>query len=184
MVTRDYWRKQFPPVCGRCRFERIWSLVPSAPNIQQVEYVCARMNISSMCARVLSYQLSKLYKYACVLCLITIKHFLTLGNAIVAEAVLEDKLADVWPDYPCLYNVRCPDLKNRQFCNKSTQEIAEKRGKTYKFSDQSTSFNLRLLNASAFVAITRAEEKSLHHLRSSSSNFVQKHRPCLIVIKI
>ena len=25
------------------------------------------------------------------------------NNSIVADAVLEDKLADLWPDYPCLY---------------------------------------------------------------------------------
>ena len=68
------------------------------------------------------------------------------SNAIVAEAILEEKLADHWLDYPCLYIVRSPDLKNREFCNKSTQEIAEKLGKTCKF-DQSTSFNWRLLNS-------------------------------------
>ena len=76
------------------------------------------MNISSKCAGVLSYQLSKLYKYACVLCLITIKHFFKINfkmassNAIVAETILEEKLADLWLDYPCLYIVRSPDLKN------------------------------------------------------------------------
>ena len=36
------------------------------------------------------------------------------NNSIVADAVLEDKLADLWPDYPCLYDVRCPEFKNRE----------------------------------------------------------------------
>ena len=33
------------------------------------------------------------------------------SNAIVAEAILEDKLADLWLDYPYLYIVRSPRLK-------------------------------------------------------------------------
>ena len=32
--------------------------------------------------------------------------------AIVAEAVLEDKLEDIWPDYSCsVYDVRCPEFQ-------------------------------------------------------------------------
>ena len=27
--------------------------------------------------------------------------------------MLEDKIADIWPDYPCLYDVRSRDFKNR-----------------------------------------------------------------------
>ena len=51
------------------------------------------------------------------------------NNSIVADAVLEDKLADLWPDYPCLYDVRCPEFKNRELRNKAFQELAEKHGK-------------------------------------------------------
>ena len=39
------------------------------------------------------------------------------NNSIVAEAILEDKLADIWPDYPCLYDMRCPEFKNRDLRN-------------------------------------------------------------------
>ena len=35
-------------------------------------------------------------------------------SEVVAEAILaEDKLVDVWPKYPCIYNVRSRDFKNR-----------------------------------------------------------------------
>ena len=33
------------------------------------------------------------------------------SNAIVAEAMLEDKLAGIWPDYSYLYDVRCPEFQ-------------------------------------------------------------------------
>ena len=51
---------------------------------------------------------------------------------MVAEAILEDKLADIWPDYPCLYDVRCPEFKNRDLRDKAFQEMAEKLGTTCK----------------------------------------------------
>ena len=47
-------------------------------------------------------------------------------SLIVAEAVLEDKLADFWPDYPCLYDVWCPEFKNRDLRDKAFQELPEK----------------------------------------------------------
>ena len=43
--------------------------------------------------------------------------------------MLEDQIADIWPDYPCLYDVRSPDFKNRELRDNSIQEIAEKLGK-------------------------------------------------------
>ena len=90
------------------------------------------MNISSNCTRMLSYQLSKLYEYACVYSWAA-KFKMASSSAIVAEAMLEDKLADLCPGYSCRYDLMCPDFKNREFRNKSTQEIAEKPGKTCKF---------------------------------------------------
>ena len=30
---------------------------------------------------------------------------------LVADAVLDDKLVDLWPEYQCLYDVRSPDFK-------------------------------------------------------------------------
>ena len=49
------------------------------------------------------------------------------NNSIVADAVLEDKLADLWPD-----DVRCPEFKNRELRDKAFQELAEKLGTTCK----------------------------------------------------
>ena len=54
------------------------------------------------------------------------------SSVVVSEALLEDKLADIWPDYPCLYDVRSRDFKNRDLRDKSMQEIAEKLGQTVK----------------------------------------------------
>lgn len=54
------------------------------------------------------------------------------NNSTVAEAVLKDKLTNFWPDYPCLYDVRCPDFKNRELRDKAFQELAEKLGTTCK----------------------------------------------------
>ena len=56
------------------------------------------------------------------------------NNSIVADAVLEDKLADLWPDYPCLYDVRCPEFKNRELRDKAFQELAEKLRTTCKIT--------------------------------------------------
>ncbi len=53
-------------------------------------------------------------------------------TSIIAEAVLEDKLADFWPDYPCLYDVRCPEFKNQELWDKAFQDLAEKLGTTCK----------------------------------------------------
>ena len=54
------------------------------------------------------------------------------NSSIVTEALLEDKLADFWPDFPCLYDVRCSDFKNRELRDKALQELAEKLGTTCK----------------------------------------------------
>ena len=55
---------------------------------------------------------------------------MTNKSCIVTEAVLEDKLADFWPDYPCLYDVRSSDFKNRELRDKALQELAGKLGTT------------------------------------------------------
>ena len=34
-------------------------------------------------------------------------------NELLAEAILEDKLVDIWPEYRCLYDVSSADFKNR-----------------------------------------------------------------------
>lgn len=52
------------------------------------------------------------------------------SSVLVAEAMLEDQIADVWQEHPCLYDVRSPDFKNREMRDNSIQEIAEKIGTT------------------------------------------------------
>lgn len=53
-------------------------------------------------------------------------------SEIVTEAILEDQLVDIWPDYRCLYDVRSSDFKNRDAREKAYQNIAEKLGQTGK----------------------------------------------------
>ena len=52
------------------------------------------------------------------------------SSAVVAEAMLEDQIADIWPDYVCLYDVRSPEFKNRDLRDRAIQEMAEKLEKT------------------------------------------------------
>ena len=51
---------------------------------------------------------------------------------LVADAILDDKIVDLSPDYPCLYDLRSPDFKNREIREKAFEEIAEKLQKTGK----------------------------------------------------
>ena len=48
------------------------------------------------------------------------------SSAVIAEAVLEDKIADIRPDYPCMYDVWSPDFKNRELREVAVVNIAEK----------------------------------------------------------
>ena len=65
------------------------------------------------------------------------------NNSIVADAVLEDKLADLWPDYPCLYDVQCPEFKNRELRDKAFQKLAEKHGKATTWTMSVKKINLQ-----------------------------------------
>lgn len=51
-------------------------------------------------------------------------------SELVAEAILEDKLVDLWQEYPCLYDVRSVEFKNRDKRECAFSEIAEKLGQT------------------------------------------------------
>ena len=53
-------------------------------------------------------------------------------SELVADAILDNKIADLWPNYPCLYDVRSPDFKNREIRGKAFEEIAQKMQKTGK----------------------------------------------------
>ena len=35
------------------------------------------------------------------------------NDVLVSDALLEDKFVTIWPDYPCLYDVRAFDFRNR-----------------------------------------------------------------------
>ena len=52
------------------------------------------------------------------------------NSELVSEVILEDQLVDIWPQYPCLYDVRSSEFKNRDARDKALQEIAEKLGQT------------------------------------------------------
>ena len=44
----------------------------------------------------------------------------------MSDAILEDKLVDVWPEYPFFYDVRISQFKNRDSRVKAIEEIASK----------------------------------------------------------
>ena len=46
-------------------------------------------------------------------------------NNVMNEYILEDKLVDLWQNYPCLFDVRSPDFKNRDKRLKAHEEIAK-----------------------------------------------------------
>ena len=50
----------------------------------------------------------------------------TEQSELLTDVILEDKIADIWPDYQCLYDVTSPDFKNRDLRQKSYEEMAEK----------------------------------------------------------
>ena len=35
------------------------------------------------------------------------------NDVLVSDALLEDKFVTIWPDSPCLYNVRSVNFRNR-----------------------------------------------------------------------
>ena len=53
-------------------------------------------------------------------------------SQLLADVLLENKIADIWPEYPCLYDVRSPDFKNRDMREMAYLEIAEKLDKSGK----------------------------------------------------
>ena len=123
-VTRGCWRKLFPPVCGvifcdfrlACYERRIFNMLNNfvhewtfPHSVRAFWAISSAINASA---------------HAFFSCFTKVK--MVANSPIVAEAVLEDKLADFWPDYPCFYDVRCPELKNRGLRDKAFQELAEK----------------------------------------------------------
>ncbi|XP_034024034.1 uncharacterized protein LOC117508389 [Thalassophryne amazonica] len=53
-----------------------------------------------------------------------------LSSQFVSEIILEDRLVDLWPDYPCLYVIDSADFKNQDKRFLAASEIAEKLNKT------------------------------------------------------
>ena len=60
------------------------------------------------------------------------------SELVVADAILENQIVDVWPDYPCLYDVRSTEFKNRDLRENALGEIVEKLRQTSKFCDINT----------------------------------------------
>ena len=54
------------------------------------------------------------------------------NSIVVLEAILEDQIADLWPDYPCLYDVKSSDFKNRDMRDQAVEEMANKLGQSGK----------------------------------------------------
>ena len=48
----------------------------------------------------------------------------------MSEAIVEEKLLDIWPEHPCLYDVRCPSFKDRVKRDDAFRDIATKLNKS------------------------------------------------------
>jgi hypothetical protein len=47
-------------------------------------------------------------------------------NVQLTELLAEEKFVEIWPDYPCLYDVRSAEFKDRDRRQQAMEEIAEK----------------------------------------------------------
>ena len=47
------------------------------------------------------------------------------NDVVVSDALLEDKFVTILPDYPCLYDVRLVDFRNRDLLQKAMEAIGE-----------------------------------------------------------
>lgn len=48
------------------------------------------------------------------------------NNEHLNELLAEEKLVVIWPDYPCLYDVRSPEFKDQDRRQQAMEEIAQK----------------------------------------------------------
>jgi hypothetical protein len=78
------------------------------------------------------------------------------SSAVIAEAIVEDEIADIWPDYPCLYDVWSPDFKNREMRENSVVKIAEKCEKTGMLCQTLTHLCLGIIACIIISAKTRS----------------------------
>ena len=56
------------------------------------------------------------------------------ARSVVNEAILENKLVDLWPAYSCLYDVSTQNFKNRDMRDAAMAEIGEKLGENGTYS--------------------------------------------------
>ena len=54
------------------------------------------------------------------------------NDSYINDAVIEDKLVEIWSSYPALYDVRSPDFKNRDKKEHALVAIETELGKTGK----------------------------------------------------
>ena len=52
------------------------------------------------------------------------------NDVLVSDALLEDKCVTIWPDYPCLYDVRSVDFRNRDLRQQAMEAIGEQLDQT------------------------------------------------------
>ena len=52
------------------------------------------------------------------------------NDVLVSDALLEDKFVTIWPDYPCLYDIRSVDFRNRDLRQQAMEAIGEQLDRT------------------------------------------------------
>ena len=76
------------------------------------------------------------------------------NDVLVSDALLEDKFVTIWPDYPCLYDVRSVDFRNRDLLQNAMEAIGEKLDQT-SISKISCRFQYRGLFSTSIIGSPR-----------------------------
>ena len=73
------------------------------------------------------------------------------GNDLVNEVLLEDRLVEIWPDYPCLYDARSTDFKNRDMRQQAFEEMAKKLSQTGTYIETRAIYLIHLVISIIFM---------------------------------
>ena len=67
------------------------------------------------------------------------------ARSVVNEAILEDKLVDLWPDYSCLYDVSSQNFKKQRYERRRNGRNCEKVGRTVRIRGYNKTLLLHLV---------------------------------------
>ena len=91
------------------------------------------------------------------------------NDVLVSDALLEDKFVTIWPDHPCLYDVRSVDFRNRDLLQNAMEAIGEQLDQT-SISNISCRFQYSIYQAIGYLDYRFAtEQMELRELKTCSN---------------